>query len=336
MIGLVFVGDRCCDHSPSSGYDQVIAQFPTAGWLSGKALERGDVEWHRPPPAADASVVFHVIYGDCSGSGLPALLRRRHPGRPIIATVHKPASRLLAEREARAGLRDCDALIGLTRSQSDELRAGGFHRPITVIPHGVSVDAFRYANTELTPTSPGPILVVGSFLRDWQFARHVLAAPRLRHREVLAVGAAARAQLSGLPPNVHIVDRLSEAELAATYRSASALFLPVLDGTASNALLEAMAAGCPVICPDLPGFVEDYIGDREDSYAPGNAQAAVDKLDRSTDESWRRRRAVVLADRARHFDWRRLRGQYLDAYATVGYCEPAGMSRQPDSRAGVL
>ncbi|MET0143512.1 MAG: glycosyltransferase family 4 protein [Ilumatobacteraceae bacterium] len=335
-MGLVFVGDRCCDHSPSSGYDQVIAQFPTAGWLSGKALERGDIDWLRAPSAADASVAFHVIYGDCSGCHLPALLRRRHPGRPVIATVHKPATRLLADAEARGALEDCDALIALTRSQSEGLRASGCQQPITVIPHGVSIDAFRTADTAPPPSPSGPILVVGSFLRDWQFAQRVLASPRLRHREVLAVGATARTELRGLPPNVQFTDRLSETELAGCYRTASALFLPVLDGTASNALLEAMAAGCPVICPDLPGFVEDYLGDREDTYAPGDVQSAVDRLDRGTDVGWRRRRAVVLSGRARHFDWSRLRDRYLDAYATVGYREPHGCRVSDVSPAGVL
>ena len=128
---------------------------------------------------------------------------------------------------------------------------------------------------------------------------------------------------------------LDEPELAAHYRGAAAVFLPVIDGTASNALLEAMAAGCPVVCPRLPGFIDDYLGDDEDSYRPGDVQSALDALERTADTARRRRRAGLLARRAHHFDWSNLRQRFIDAYGAVGHREPIEVSRQPPDPVGV-
>src|SRR5215469_16213488 len=120
---LVFAGDRCCDHSPSSGYDQVCSLFPEAGWLSGRALEAGRLEWlrHSPESAPRGRPVFHVFYGDCSGKPLPMLLRQRFPGARIVSSVHQPFSRLKTDPAACDALRASDALVTLSETQVREL-----------------------------------------------------------------------------------------------------------------------------------------------------------------------------------------------------------------------
>ena len=45
---------------------------------------------------------------------------------------------------------------------------------------------------------------------------------------------------------------LTDAQLHALYRKAALLFLPLLDGAANNAILEAMAHGLPIVTTDLP------------------------------------------------------------------------------------
>ena len=94
-MDLIFVGHRCCDHSPHSGYDQVCALFPDAGWLHGPDLAAGRLTWHRQPtaPLDLRRAIFHVFYGDCSGSSLPAVLRQRFPQSTIVSTVHQPIAR---------------------------------------------------------------------------------------------------------------------------------------------------------------------------------------------------------------------------------------------------
>lgn len=128
---LVFVGHRCCDHSESSGYDQIASIFPDAGWLDGRSLGAGELEWIRRPRSEEPSPIdlFHVFYGDCSGSALPAILRDRFPEAIVVATAHQPISRLLHDPEGWAGLEAADAVITVCHEQARHLAGLGLRPP---------------------------------------------------------------------------------------------------------------------------------------------------------------------------------------------------------------
>jgi len=64
------------------------------------------------------------------------------------------------------------------------------------------------------------------------------------------------------------------------YAESAAVFLPFLEATASNALLEAMAAGCPVVCPRLTSLVEQYLREDGDCFPAGRYDIAVTRCER--------------------------------------------------------
>jgi glycosyltransferase involved in cell wall biosynthesis len=169
---LAFVGDRCCDHSPSSGYDQVCTLFPAAGWLSGRALEAGETRWIRAPwVAADPSLV-HVFYGDCSGATAVAPVRERWPDATIVLTVHQPIARMLRDRAAMHALMFADAILTVSEVQARELTALDAGVPVRAIPHGVWTRAFG------PPHAPDrvrrEVLLVGNYLRDWRATERIV------------------------------------------------------------------------------------------------------------------------------------------------------------------
>lgn len=319
---LVFVGHRCCDHSPSGGYDQVCALYPEAGWLSGPELAAGQLTWFREPAGDGASLVagsvmFHVFYGDCSGSALPAILRARFPDATIVSTVHQPLSRLQRDRAGLASLDLVDGIIAVAGNQARDLARHEFAASIHVVPHGVWTEVFR----PLPPSTPGDrdnVLFVGNYLRDWAGIRQItekLAAEGVRS---VVLGSAAFEQLSVRNPLLTMSPRVPEPELAAMYDRAAALVLPVLDATASNALLEAMAAGCPVICPRFPSLVDDYLGDDRDSYEPGRYdQAVAHAISYVSHPERRAARSRELMGRAQLFDWDRLRSLLAATYQEI-------------------
>jgi glycosyltransferase involved in cell wall biosynthesis len=74
------------------------------------------------------------------------------------------------------------------------------------------------------------------------------------------------------------MNRISEPDLVALYRSADALFLPLLGSTANNAILEALACGVPVISSRVGG-VPDYVDDSCGWLLPvGDADAAFEQV----------------------------------------------------------
>ena len=314
---LAFAGHRCCDHSPSGGYNQVCELFPDAGSIEGRALQAGRLEWQRRPrhdPGSEPTVV-HVFYGDCSGKALPALLRQRFPHATILSSAHQPVARLRQDAEALEALRRSHAVLAVSDSQGQDLLALNLGVPVHALPHGVWSRVFQ-------PTATGPairdhVLIVGSFLRDWDAARRVatdLAAAGVRS---VALGAGARSNLADAA-NVEVSGWVPEHELADRYHHAAAVFLPFLEATASNALLEAMAAGCPVICPRLPCLVDEYLGDDLDAFDPGRHDVAVARLLHYVrDPGARQARAQALRARVQRFDWGHLQARYAALFEAV-------------------
>lgn len=323
LTELVFVGDRCCDHSASSGYDQLCAVFPDAGWLSERALAAGEERWHRLPASLvlPTRPLFHIIYGDFSPA--PALLRQRFPDAAIIATLHRPIARVLADKAGREVVRSADLLITVSATQVAALARAGtpVGGPVQVVPHGVRFAAFASSTYDNEGVPKDGILLVGNHLRDWDLAIRVvesLAEIGITSTVLGAQDAVARVQLQ---PIARVLPRVPEATLVRLYREAGALFLPVRDATASNALLEAMAAGCPIVCPDLPSLVDEYLGDRFDTFPTGRADLAIDRLvNYVTDSRARESRSAVLMARAASLDWTRLRDRYLDIYRAAASC----------------
>jgi glycosyltransferase involved in cell wall biosynthesis len=333
-MNLAFVGHRCCDHSPSSGYDQVCALFPNAGWLSGPDLAAGDLRWFREPDAIDAQAaqVFHVFYGDCSGSALPAILRQRFPHAVIVSTVHQPVDRLRNDPAGYASLYSVDGIITVSRIQLRQLTKLRLDTPIRFVPHGVWTDIFRPPG--VTTGERKDVLLVGNYLRDWDgTARlvHKLAAAGVR---TVVVGSAAASRLSVEHPLVELRSHISEPDLTEAYDRSAALLLPVLDATASNALLEAMSSGCPVICPRLPSLVDDYLGDGIDAFEPGDYDRAAElALGYIAQPERRAARSKVLLERVRRFDWSHLGPELQAAYeAIVAQVRPAGRSASRGGR----
>lgn len=320
MTHLVFVGHRCGDHSPSSGYDQICSLFPEAGWLDGRELAEGRVTWHRRPAVSlheDGSApLFHVFYGDCSGSSLPAILRSKFPEATIVSSLHQPVARLAADPAARAALDHVDAVITVSDIQARQLDDLGLGIPVHSIPHGVRARAFRPSLPANAPRHH--VLLVGTYLRDWQGARRVVDLLAGAGVSAVVVGANPPADLFAGHGHVEVAGRLSEGELARMYDRSAALFLPVLDATASNALLEAMAAGCPVVCPRLPSLVDEYLADASDSFEPKRYETAAARLLSYVKEPGRRAaKSHALMKRAEEFDWSRLKPRYARAYEEI-------------------
>ena len=279
--GLTFVGDRCCDHSPSSGYDQVCSLFPAAGWLSGRALEAGEERWIRAAAEPAVPSLLHVFYGDCSGSAAVPILRERWPGETIVLTVHQPVERMRRDTAAMRACADADAILTVSERQATELAALDLQVPVRAIAHGVWTHRFAPAGgaaSSACVASRREVLLVGNYLRDWPVIDRIVDLLATRGVRCRLVGTNAPGERFAGYEWVTVSPKLSERELADAYDGAAALLMPVLDTTASNALLEAMSAGCPVICNEAPSLVDEYLGDRIDAFEAGDCDAAVDRL----------------------------------------------------------
>lgn len=225
-------------------------------------------------------------------------------------------------------LRHAAAFVALTGEMRDEMAAAGIPLArIAVIPNGVALPA-------------APAVAAGS--RD---ARDVVFAGRLEPQkgvsvllEAVASLVAERRQLRlrlfgrgpgepdlrrraaelGLERHVLFAgwtDRLGE-ELG----RAGMAVLPTLGEGMSNVLLEALAAGCPVVTTDIPANREVVVdGVSGLLVRPGDAAALAAAMRRILDEAGlaARLEAGGRTRIAEHFDIRAVARRYLDLFAAV-------------------
>jgi glycosyltransferase involved in cell wall biosynthesis len=185
---------------------------------------------------------------------------------------------------------------------------------VQVILHGVDTTFFRPSARRSRGTD-FLCLTVGHYLRDFIAVRRVaeLLAGERDVRFHIVTGF--ETGLEDLP-NVTVHRGLSDHALLWLYQTADVLFLPLLDCTANNALLEGLASGLPVVTTDLasvrayaPGG--EVICVRENN--PDELAEAIRQLRRCP--ALRERMAQAARGRAEQLSWAEIARAYERLYS---------------------
>jgi glycosyltransferase involved in cell wall biosynthesis len=259
--------------------------------------------------------IVHVLYGD---EQLNVLLRRASllPGH-LIATFHLPAEKS-RERFERSQKRELDRLSGAVVVASSEVRAfASWLGPekVMYVPHGIDTTAFPIGHGNGGQGTK--LLFVGFHLRDFEVAHRV--ADRCAHERLnvtfdVVLPSYYFGYFTGCG-NVALHSDIAEETLLALYQGADALFLPITNATANNAILEALACGTPVISTDVGG-IPDYVNEDCGWLLPvGDAEAAYQCI-RQIAENRELARAKRRAARAQaeRFSWEQVAAQITAGY----------------------
>jgi glycosyltransferase involved in cell wall biosynthesis len=119
-------------------------------------------------------------------------------------------------------------------------------------------------------------------------------------------------------PNTTMLAGITDEELRNEYRSSTALFLPLKEVTANNAVLESMSCGTSVVTTDKGGMSE-YVHDGcANLIRPQDAEGAVDALLSLTGDRERvARMGATARAQAELFAWRRVAETMNDVYRRV-------------------
>jgi phosphatidyl-myo-inositol alpha-mannosyltransferase len=278
-----------------------------------------------------------------------------YPDAPVVGTFHAWSDQARLYRAGRVVARRITSPLAARIAVSSA--AARFHaealgigvEDFTIIPNGVETARFAAARhrhveparTDVDHASGGrgddapTVLFVGR-LEERKGLAVLLAAARRRwddgHRlRVLVVGdgpglaAARRAVPVRHREDVTFLGRVDDDALVAAHEAADLFVSPALGGESFGiVLLEAMAAGTPVIASDIPGY-RTVVTDTVDArlVPPGDVEALAAMIGTLQADGRQRARLVQAGcATADAHDWRvvaeRIRACYLDAVSTAG------------------
>ncbi|HKQ59013.1 MAG TPA: glycosyltransferase family 4 protein, partial [Candidatus Eisenbacteria bacterium] len=245
---------------------------------------------------------------------------------PTVGTFHSTGGRNLLQDAFREWLNRAaarlDARIAVSRTAEASARLyhpGEYH----VIPNGVDVDRF-HPGLEPFQDWRDParvnLLFVGR-LDPRKGVQHLLAAmpevfarTRGRARLLIVGNSALRPRLehsvpAALREHIHFLGHVSSADLPRWYATGDVFVSPASGNESFGiVLLEAMAAGVPVVATDIPGYRSVIQpGENAEAFPPGDVGALARALVRLVDDAPRR---AELARRGRaralEFAWPRV------------------------------
>jgi glycosyltransferase involved in cell wall biosynthesis len=239
-----------------------------------------------------------------------------------VATVHFPAPRW--RDEDISSLSHFGKIIALCRRD-----AGTFSRlipseRIRLILHGIDTAFFR---PDETARSRNPhLLFVGKWLRDFNAAGEVLNEslsrwPQLEADVVVARKWTSGSVLAGLAdhPRIRWHEAVDDRTLRGLYQHAWMLFMPLLEASANNALVEALACGTVPVTNQVGGVVDYGGGDVFQTSArndPASYLALIDAYLRNTE--WLKDRSRACRNFAeKQLDWRFARAHMLRVYEEI-------------------
>ena len=237
--------------------------------------------------------IVHALYGD---EQVDLLLRRIGLLRaPLVLSFHYPLERI--RHVFRNVPKETLARIGgvTTVGLHDIAGLKEWLGPDKVIyaPLGVDTEIFKPIEIR-EPRETTRFLFVGLHMRDFEVAHTTIDRCMLAGFDAefdVVLPADKQLFFTGCT-NVRRHSNISEANLLQLYQQADALFLPLTDATSSQAVLESLSCGTPVISTNV-GSLYGYVDDTCGWLLPaGDADAAFACLsaivaDRSVSESLR-------------------------------------------------
>jgi phosphatidylinositol alpha-mannosyltransferase len=235
---------------------------------------------------------------------------------PAVGTFHSARDESRAYSAASPILRQLVERLAVRTAVSDAARAlVEQHFPGTYLltPNGVDVDRFSAAQAE-DLGSEKTVLFLGRVERRKGLEILVQAMTRLRDLQVTLVvagdgphGDRCRRLADRLSVRSSFLGALPEARKPGIVKAADVYCAPNLGGESFGiVLIEAMAAGVPVVCSDLPGF-RSAAGTAAAFVPPGNAGLLADALRKVlTEQREAESMRAAGARSARMFDWSRL------------------------------
>ena len=269
--------------------------------------------------------LVHIMYLEMD-YGILAHLKNRLSAK-IIGTSHQsPGWWRMVHRNPNV-FSSLDALIVVSTAQKrffEEYLPGRVY----FIRHGVDTDFFKPTSLDnkIDSTHECHCVFSGHWMRDIQKLAAVISRVLERNRHIIFDLIVPRDRIND--PNFYRIAHheqvkwhsdISDSRLRDLYQQASLLFLPLIDCTANNALLESSACGLPIITTSVGG-VRDYTDISFAEYfsledIEGMRDAILNLVDNKSEQQKRRSAARNYA--LKNLNWKRIALETFELYKVI-------------------
>jgi glycosyltransferase involved in cell wall biosynthesis len=296
-------------------------------WLRDTVQKRG-MQWYKLSDLAAEIEVFlqclhrkidiiHYLDGEHSAQFLPRLPKQLGKVRPkMVATYHQSAE-MLDSLIIKDVITRLDCITVVSPEQVSYFRQFVTPGKIHLILHGIDTDYFRPGSK---PKEKGSFkcMTVGYWFRDFKAVRQV--AERLAPYKEIEFHVVV-SKLTGLEDLANVTlykDHIADARLLEQYQQSDILFMPLVQSTANNSLLEGIACGLPVVSTYLPS-VKAYLPGKEAILIKDNdpRQLADAILHLVHNPGVRKNMGREARRRAEELDWRNIAPQYEAIYSKL-------------------
>jgi glycosyltransferase involved in cell wall biosynthesis len=241
----------------------------------------------------------------------------RPAGLKIAMSCHLPTEMIEESGDQfkvlKEGLSIADALIVMSPDDLDCYSRLAPNAKVSFIPHGIDIHHFKPPAQERAPRRDhATILTCGGMLRDFETLAQVIeiAASRKvpwKFQVITSKGLLEklRLQLSeAARRNFEPLCGISDSELVERYQRADLLYLPLLNATANNTVLEAMACGLPMLLSDFTA-TRAYAAETADYIKGRSAEEAFARIEEIISNSEiLQKKALQVRNRAvKHLAW---------------------------------
>jgi len=261
--------------------------------------------------------ILHYLDGEHSVQFLPGLSKLLGRARPkMVAMYHQPPE-VLDSLIIKDIIPRLDGVLVVSPEQVSYFRELVEPEKIRLILHGIDTDYFKPGNFPREERK-FKCLTVGHYLRDFKVIREVAEKLSCCGEGIEFHMVSSQAgEVQGLP-NVTVYSGIDDAKLLTLYQQSDLLFLPLVQSTANNALLEGIACGLPVVSTDLPS-IKAYLPGKEAILIKDNdPKQFVDTILHLLHNPVERQiMGQEARKRAQELDWRVIASQYDAVYSDL-------------------
>ncbi|MCX6763204.1 MAG: glycosyltransferase family 4 protein [Candidatus Moranbacteria bacterium] len=222
---------------------------------------------------------------------------------------------------------NADFVVSNSQGLKDLAIKTNCRQEIGIIPNGIDTSQFKPHLEASLPSNDFKILCV-SRITERKGIKYLIEAmkylPEIITLEIVGEGNE-KEKLEKLAENLKLKNRIkflgliSHEKLPEIYQSAYVFVLPSLNEGMSNTILEALAAGLPIIATDTGG-TKELLRDGENGFIiqMKNAKNIAEKIEKlMADDTLRKNMSLVSRKKAESLSWKNVADKYLSLYEKI-------------------